>query len=149
MKLQANALLWGKFKRLMIPCMAFSLLYIILFGNISQPIQKTMYGLLNGVGHMWFLPMLFWCFVGVWLIEMLRMKSRWVLHLLFAASLVSFLPLHLSLRMGTAMYYMMFFYVGYILQKEVLPLDCFYTLKRCLVATLAFMVLFSTLTLLK
>ena len=68
-KLQAKDLFWGKFKRLMIPCMVFSLLYILLFGHITQPIQKTLYGLMNGVGHMWFLPMLFWCFVGTWIIE--------------------------------------------------------------------------------
>ena len=146
-KLQAKALFRGKFKRLMIPCMVFSLLYILLFGNISQPIQKTMYGLLNGVGHMWFLPMLFWCFMGVWLIEKLCLKPRWVLPLLFAASLVSFLPL--PFRIGTAMYYMLFFYVGYILQKEDISLDRFYTLKHCIAATVAFLFLFPTLTLLR
>lgn len=131
----------------MIPCMVFSLLYILLFGNIGQPIQTTLYGLLNGVGHMWFLPMLFWCFVDVWLIEKLRLKPRWVLPLLFAASLVSFLPL--PFRIGTAMYYMLFFYVGYILQKEDISLDRFYTLKHCIAATVAFLILFPTLTLLR
>ena len=143
-KLQAKALFWGKFKRLMIPCMVFSLLYILLFGNIGQPIQTTLYGLLNGVGHMWFLPMLFWCFMGVWLIEKLRLKPRWVLPLLFATSLVSFLPL--PFRIG---YYMLFFYVGYILQKEDISLDRFYTLKHCIAATVAFLILFPTLTLLR
>jgi len=96
---------------------------------------------------MWFLPMLFWCFVGVWVIEKLRLKPRWVLPLLLATSLVSFLPL--PFRMGIALYYMVFFYVGYILQKEDVSLDRFYTLKHCLAATAAFLVLFPTLTLLK
>lgn len=86
MKLQAKALFWSKFKRLMIPCIVFSLLYILLFGKIAQPVQITLYSLLNGVGHMWFLPMLFWCFVGIWLIEKLRMKPRWILSLLLLNS---------------------------------------------------------------
>ena len=146
-KLQAKALFWGKFKRLMIPCMVFSLLYVLLFGNIGQPIQNTLYDMLNGAGHMWFLPMLFWCFVGVWVIEKLRLKSRWVLPLLLLASMVSFLPL--PFRMGIAMYYMVFFYVGYILQKEDVSLVRFYTLKHSIAATAAFLVLFPTLTLLK
>lgn len=146
-KLKAKNLLWGKFKRLMIPCMVFSLLYILLFGHITQPVQKTLYGLVNGVGHMWFLPMLFWCFVGVWVIERLHLQAKWVISVLVLCSICSFLPL--PLRMGTAMYYMVFFYVGYILQKEDVSLDRFYTLKHCIVLAVAFCVLFPTLTLLR
>lgn len=146
-KLKAKNLLWGKFKRLMIPCMIFSLLYILLFGNITQPIHKTLYGLVNGVGHMWFLPMLFWCFVGVWVIEKLHLKAKWMIPILVLCSICSFLPL--PLRLGTAMYYMVFFYVGYVLQKKDISLDRFYTLKHFIVLAVAFCVLFPTLTLLK
>lgn len=146
-KLEAKNLFWGKFKRLMIPCMVFSLLYILLFGNITQPATKTLYSLVNGAGHMWFLPMLFWCFAGIWVIERLRLKSRWVILFFILCSIFSFVPL--PLRMGNAMYYMLFFYVGYILQKEYVSLDRFYTTKHCIVAIVAFCVLFPTLTLLK
>lgn len=146
-KLNAKNLLWGKFKRLMIPCMVFSLLYILLFGNITQPIQKTLYGLVNGVGHMWFLPMLFWCFVGIWVIEKLHLKVKWVIPFLVICSICSFLPL--PLRLGKSMYYMIFFYIGYVLQKENTSLDRFYTMKHSLIAILAFAVLFPILTLFK
>lgn len=146
-KLNAKNLLWGKFKRLMIPCMVFSLLYILLFQNIRQPIYMTTYDLINGVGHMWFLPMLYWCFVGVWAIEKMQIKAKWVIPLLWVCSVISFLPL--PLRLGDAMYYMFFFYVGYILQKEDIKLDRFYTLKYCVCAVIAFCVLFPSLTLLK
>lgn len=146
-KLKAKNLLWGKFKRLMIPCMVFSLLYILLFGNITQPIHKTLYGLVNGVGHMWFLPMLFWCFVGVWVIEKLHLKPKIVLPILVVASLVSFFPL--PLRLSGTMYYMVFFYVGYILQKEDISLDRFYTLKYCVLSLIMFCILFPVFTLLK
>lgn len=146
-KLKAKNLLWGKFKRLMIPCMVFSMLYILLFGNITQPVYKTFYDLMNGVGHMWFLPMLFWCFVGVWVIEKLHLKAKWMIPILVLCSICSFLPL--PLHLGTAMYYMVFFYVGYEIQKEDISLDRFYTLKHSLIAILAFCVLFPMLTLLK
>ena len=146
-KLKAKNLLWGKFKRLMIPCMVFSLLYILLFGNITQPVQKTLYGLVNGVGHMWFLPMLFWCFVGVWVIEKLHLIPKVILPILVVASLVSFLPL--PLRLSGTMYYMLFFYVGYILQKEDVSLERFYTLKHSVLTLLLCCVLFPTFTLLK
>ncbi len=146
-KLRAKNLLWGKFKRLMIPCMVFSLLYILLFGDITQPIQKTLYGLVNGVGHMWFLPMLFWCFAGMWIVEKLQLKPKLILPILFVVSLVSFLPF--PLRLGSAMYYMLFFYVGYILQKENVSLEQFYTLKHSVLAFILFCLLFPTFTLLK
>lgn len=146
-KLQAKDLFWGKFKRLMIPCMVFSLLYILLLGDITQPVQKTLYGLFNGVGHMWFLPMLFWCFVGVWIIEKIHLKPKWVIPLLILASLVSFLPL--PLRMGTAMYYMVFFYVGYVIQRNDVSLDWLYTKRMAIITTMSFIVLFPALTLLK
>lgn len=146
-KLQAKDLFWGKFKRLMIPCMVFNLLYILLLGDITQPVQKTLYGLFNGVGHMWFLPMLFWCFVGVWIIEKLHIKPKWAIPLLVLVSLCSFLPL--PLRMGTAMYYMVFFYVGYIIQRNDVSLDWLYTKRMAIITTMSFIVLFPALTLLK
>lgn len=146
-KLQAKELFWGKFKRLMIPCIVFSLLYIVLLGDNTQPIQKTLYGLMNGVGHMWFLPMLFWCFVGVWIIEKIHLKPKWAAPLLVLASLVSFLPL--PLRMGTAMYYMVFFYVGYVIQRNDVSLDWLYTKRSAIITTISFIILFPALTLLK
>lgn len=146
-KLEAKNLFWGKFKRLMIPCMVFSLLYILLLGDITQPVTKTIYDLVNGAGHMWFLPMLFWCFAGVWVIEKLKLKPKWVIPVLVLCSVFSSVPL--PLRLGSAMYYMLFFYVGYLLQKADVSFDRFYTMKHCVVALIAFCVLFPTLTMLK
>lgn len=146
-KLQAKSLFWGKFKRLMIPCMVFSLLYILLLGNITQPIQITLYGLVNGVGHMWFLPMLFWCFVGIWIIEKLHLKPKLVILLLCVVSIGSFLPL--PLQMTATMYYMLFFYVGYILQRNAISLDRYYTVRFAIVSIVSFCVFFPSLTILK
>ena len=146
-KLQAKSLFWGKFKRLIIPSIIFSLLYILLLGNIKQPVQNILYELLNGVGHMWFLPMLFWCFVWVWIIEKLHLKPRLVIPLLVLASIGSFLPM--PLRMGLAMYYMPFFYAGYIIQKNDISLDWLYTKHCAIITTIAFIILFPILTVMK
>lgn len=146
-KLQAKSLFWGKFKRLIIPSIIFSLLYILLLGNIKQPVQNILYELLNGVGHMWFLPMLFWCFVGVWVIEKLHLKPRLVIPLLVLASIGFFLPM--PLRMGLAMYYMLFFYAGYIIQKNDISLDWLYTKHCAIITTIAFIILFPILTVMK
>lgn len=146
-KLQAKDLFWGKFKRLMMPCVVFSLLYILLLGDITQPIQKSLYGLVNGVGHMWFLPMLFWCFVGIWIIEKLHLKPKFVIPLLCVVSIGSFLPL--PLQMTATMYYMLFFYVGYILQRNEVSLDRYYTDRFAVVSIVSFCVFFPSLTILK
>ena len=145
-KLKAGILFWGKFKRLILPSMVFSLLYILLLGNIKQPIVKTLYDVVNGYGHMWFLPMLFWCFAGVWIIEKLKIRPRFVLPILFICSICSFVPL--PLQMGPAMYFMVFFYVGYIIQKKEIKLQKYYKPGRCALTLFAvFAIVFPALTL--
>lgn len=145
--LDAKVLLWNKFKRLMVPCMVFSLLYILLYKNINQPLHLLIYNLLNGVGHMWFLPMLFWCFVAVWIIEKMQLNSKLVITILVIAAICSFVPL--PLRIGSSMYYMLFFYVGYILQKNGIILESIYTRKFVIKSVISFIILFPILTLLK
>lgn len=106
-KLEAKSLFFSKFKRLIIPSIVFSLIYIVLFKDISQPVEITIKEIIEGVGHMWFLPMLFWCFACVWVIEKLRMRPQYVLPLLMLCSIFSFVPL--PLQLNKTMYYMLFF----------------------------------------
>ena len=142
--LAAKPFFWKKIKRLIIPSIVFSVLYIVLLGDISQPILKTLYSILNGVGHMWFLPMLFWCFAIVWLIEALKLSPRIVLPLLLPCSICSFIPI--PLRIGVSMYYVLFFYVGYCLQRLDICLDKYYS-PRCVIGlVISFIVFFLSLT---
>lgn len=145
-KLNAKSLFGGKFKRLMIPSMLFSILYIFLLGNITQPIGKTLYDVINGYAHLWFLPMLFWCFVAIWIIEKLYVKPTIVIPFLLICSVFSFVPL--ILRMDKSLYYMFFFYVGYLIKRSDYNLQRFYTPRFAAVLILAFIVLFPSLTLL-
>lgn len=145
-KLNAKTLFISKFKRLLIPSIVFSLLYIVLLEDIPQPVMRTVYDVINGAGHMWFLPMLFWCFVGVWVIERLSLNHRLALLLLMILSTFSFLPL--PLQLGHTMYYCFFFYYGYILQRKKIPFESkLYAKKTVVVLVVAFALLFPTLTL--
>ena len=58
-------LVFNKLKRLILPSSLFSFLYIVCFTNILVQHQwgALVYGTLAGYAHMWFLPMLFWCFI--------------------------------------------------------------------------------------
>ena len=144
-KLQSKILFWSKFKRLIIPSMVFSLLYVLLFQGIAQqPVGKTVFSIVEGVGHMWFLPMLFWCFVGIWIIERLRLKPALVIPVLILCSIISFIPL--PLQLNAAMYYMLFFYVGYLLQRKDINLNKYYTLHYAIALVLFFALLFPSLT---
>lgn len=145
--LRAKKLFISKFKRLIVPSMVFSLLYILLFKDITQPLYRTFYDVVKGVGHMWFLPMLFWCFVVIWIIEKLNLRPSIVLPLLAICSIFSFIPL--PFQMTATMYYMLFFYLGYIIQKKDLSFDDFFKIKYCITLVLAFCVLFPTLTMFK
>lgn len=146
-KLEAKRLFWGKFKRLIIPSMIFSLLYIILLQNIAQPMGKTIYEIANGVAHMWFLPMLFWCFVGVWLVEKLHIPM-WIALSVFI--LMALLPIPaLPLRLTSTCYYISFFYTGYLIKRKGYTLEW---MKKPLIAmflSIAFFVTFPILTIIK
>ena len=144
-RLEVKNLFWGKFKRLIIPSIVFSLLYIILFQDITQPVGKTILSSIEGVAHMWFLPMLFWCFVSIWAIEKSKLKSRLVMPLMLLCAIVSFAPL--PLQLNATMYYLPFFYVGYLLQRKSICLNKFYMTRYVFMSALAFFILFFSLTL--
>lgn len=40
-----------------------------MFYDLQASWYNIIWKLLNGCGHLWFLPMIFWCFVLVYLIE--------------------------------------------------------------------------------
>lgn len=105
-----------KSKRLLLPSVVFSIVYLLCFeieGLTTPP--RILYDVLSGVGHMWFLPMLFWCFCGAYVITRLKCKEGYKILGLLGLAIISFLPL--PLRIGSAMYYLLFFYLGYLVRK--------------------------------
>lgn len=105
----------NKFKRLIVPSIIFGAVYYFLFYDVKSPVN-AIYSIINGVGHMWFLPMLFWCFAIGWILIRWNIADRYKLLLLLALSALSFVSL--PLRIGSAMYYLFFSYAGVCLQKH-------------------------------
>jgi fucose 4-O-acetylase-like acetyltransferase len=144
-KLEAKNLFLSKFKRLIIPSMIFSFLYILFFQGTTQSFISISYDIVNGVAHMWFLPMLFWCFVGVWVIEKMKLTPKLVLALLILCSIFWIVPL--PFQMGETMYYLLFFYTGYLIQRVNVNMKLCYTPRFILIIFISFIVLFPSLTL--
>ena len=145
-KLVFKSLFLSKFKRLMIPCMIFSVFYILLFRDMAQmgP-YDLLNGIISGTGHMWFLPMLFVCFMAIWLIEKMHISPKIVLPVLFLAAMlpIKVLPLHA----GHSVYYMFWFYLGYVIQRKDIQLRQYYTPQKVAFLAAVFVVLFPIVTL--
>lgn len=104
-----------KINRLIIPSIIFSILYILCFDDFqSQTPIEIFYTTLNGRAHMWFLPMLFWCFFGIWVISKFRINPIIICIISILASLGLYLPL--PFRVNLSLYYMQFFYAGYLVK---------------------------------
>lgn len=113
-------LLKKKFKRLMIPSIIFSILYFSLFKEYNS-FLSTIYNIILGCGHLWFLPMLFGCFICIFSIEKFNVKDRIILYLFPLLIILSVLniPFHIS----KICYFFCFFYLGYrmvVYKKEYL-----------------------------
>lgn len=105
-----------KFQHLIIPSIIFSTIYVLSFGiNENESLKQVVYFIVSGRGHMWFLPMLFWCFVGFWLINKFNISNNIVLLFLSLLSILSNFIL-LPFRLGSTAYYLVFFYTGYTLK---------------------------------
>ena len=119
---------WKKFKRLIIPCFVFGIAYYMLFRfNAARFTWRVAFWrVANGIGHLWFLPMLFWCFLACWLVDRLLqwLHERheawyrpvgWVL--LVALAGVSLLRVTgLKMGLSRAPYFLFYFYLGYWLR---------------------------------
>lgn len=65
----------------------------------------------SGVGHLWYLPLLFWCFIVMWIVEKIRVSDKVKLIFLLALAILPFPSLPFQLY--RVAYYLFFFFVGY------------------------------------
>ena len=129
----------NKLKRLILPSIIFSALYFILFYEYND-IGDTIYSIINGCGHMWYLPMLFWCFIGGWLIEQVKIKDHWKLAILIALNLLSYISL--PLRLSNAFTFMVYFYGGFLFYKYSDKIKPLITKKFVIISWIVFVALF-------
>ena len=102
-------LLSSKIVRLLIPCWFFSVIYFACFKHYTNIIDFLIVTG-GGIGHLWYLPCLFVCFLVQWLLIKKNCNTTLVLTILSLLVFVSVIPL--PLNMSRPLYYMLFFYGG-------------------------------------
>jgi len=115
-KYEFKSFVWKKVKRLLLPMLFFGLIYYFLlkFDKSSFAWGGFVMSILSGPGHLWFLPMLFWCFISIWIIDRFRISSIWLLMLLAAISIVP-IPVTLPFGLQRLTYFLFYCYAGYYL----------------------------------
>lgn len=129
----------NKLKRLILPSIIFSVLYFVLFFEYKG-VGNAAYSIVNGCGHMWYLPMLFWCFVGGWLLEQVKIKDGWKMAFLVVLNLFTIITL--PLRLSNAFSFMVYFYAGFLFYKYNDKIKSLITPKRLVITWLVFVVFF-------
>lgn len=100
-----------KAKRLLLPCYILSCVYILLFERNNW----NMISFLNGSGHLWFLPMLFWCYLWLFLYrKYIRGISKCnIFDAIWLVLLSLFLyKLKIPFGISSSFYYFPFMYMG-------------------------------------
>lgn len=112
-----------KFCRLIIPCLVFGTIYYFIntpYDDIS--IFGFLYSTNNGFGHLWFLPMLFWCFVFAYFIRMIdkKLNSLVVLLAIWIVSRISVKYVPDCIGLQNACAYFVYFYLGIVCRDKKL-----------------------------
>lgn len=99
-----------KAKRLLVPCWLFGIAYYFIFEHrCNTALLDNAYLILDGIGHLWFCLMLFWCFVFARIL--LKIPFPILAVLLITLSIFSWIEL--PFRLSLTMYYLIFFFAGY------------------------------------
>ncbi|MCY1634890.1 acyltransferase family protein [Marinifilum sp. D737] len=134
-----------KFKRIYLPCLLFGLLYYLLF-EYAQKDYSLIDSLLvisNGVGHLWFLPMIFACYiVAYYTTNILMKKPFWII--LLAGLLLFVSPLVPNVfGISSMMSYLLYFYLGYLyVANKNLLTQFLSSYRNVLIITLLFLISF-------
>lgn len=124
-----------KTKRILLPSTVYSLIYYVLFYKIDNKVNivNFIYVILIGMGHLWFLPMLYGCYIiaKVTDIKILNNQKKVVSITLLILSILSFcMPQYL--RINEICKNLIYFYLGYccwknkknIIDKYIKPKYC-------------------------
>lgn len=104
-----RSLVLSKVERLLLPGLFFSILYLMFFVDNISPMGFA-YQALNGVGHLWYLPCLFWCFILQYVLTQKQIGLRKMVPILILGAFLSVIPL--PLQLNRTLYYAMFFIGG-------------------------------------
>ncbi len=104
----------SKLKRLYLPCLFFSVIYYFCFYNQETfDISNFLLKVTSGCGHLWFLPVLFWCFIVGWIVNHFNFNRLFLFCFfsLLSVSPIPFIPFGISL----SFHFIFYFYLGYFL----------------------------------
>ena len=141
-KYEFRSFAYKKFLRLIIPGLIFSLLYYFCF-----QFNKSTFGSLewflnlsSGFGHLWFLPMLFWCFLTIWCIDRYKLSSKTTFIILALLSILD-MP-KMPFGFSRVFHFAFYCYLGYVMyaNKQKI-LDKFMTYKYIVWAWVAYFLL--------
>lgn len=115
-----------KAHRLLLPMIVYGIVYYFCF--YFNPESFTFTGfileLLGGCGHLWFLPMLFWCLILIWFLVRFHVNEKIILACLAIISVIKYLPLPLGF--ARVSHYLFYAYFGFYLYKQKgWVIDCF------------------------
>ena len=139
-----EALIINKLKRLILPSVIFSTAYFFLFYEYKGT-WDMVYNIINGCGHLWYLPMLFWCFVGGWLLEQVKVGDCWKLAFLMCLNVFFLKFSSLPMQLDRVPSFLFYFYLGCIVYKQSVKLKKSMSLDKIGFASIAFLVFFVTL----
>lgn len=113
-KYTLEEILRKKAARLLLPAIVWGVVYVLVLNRSTfKPNAYFIFVILNGVGHLWFLPMLFWCFVFTYLLTN-YLKKVW--KVIFCALILCGISRCFSnsyLGIGTAFKYLLYFVFGF------------------------------------
>lgn len=130
-----------KAMRLLVPCYLFGILYALLLERENSLVENII-DVLTGIGHLWFLFMLFVCFIVLWCVLKWTPKNRWGGVFLLFLMLALFSYVDLPMQIPNIMYYLLFFFMGYAMYSYRERLMNHINVKHVVVAWAVFVILY-------
>lgn len=126
--------------RLIYPAIIWGIIYELIIDKIDGSVFTHIYSILKGLGHLWFLVMLFWCFI--WATLILKYIKNIYLVIILSVCLYYVSPLiDLPFQINRSFRYLLFFIAGYYVKN---CRDYFNVLSQyCYTSLVVFIVLFA------
>lgn len=140
------ALILKKAKRLILPALIWGVVYVVALSPFNTLYDRlssidVYWRIANGIGHLWFLPMLFWLFIFEFIINRSKLSTNlWFLTILFV---ISILPYPNSyFQISRSPYYLFFFHLGYIVNLNRYKLQKFINKRNLVKILFLYIILF-------
>lgn len=130
-----------KVKRILLPCLLFSIVYYWMFYDREAAWYSILFKLMNGCGHLWFLPMIFWCFVCCYLLQISSLSFSF--HKMLVITLLGsvFSPSALlPFGLGYMFTFFYCFYLGFALKRGLFQFKLL-SKRKCFILFLIYIVL--------